>query len=167
MNGTRTAPAGTGSRFEELADGIWRTDYYYPRRAHPNPFWRGFAFDILAPAPIVVAMLRLALFLLLVCFGITPLAAQPSAIPEFQPRLPMSVIFKGQKTFDRLVKQAKKENWAALPIGERTAAVGKAMLGTPYVNYTLEIDDRIESPCYEAGLVNDKKGGCRGPRAFF
>ena len=91
-------------------------------------------------------MLRLTLFLLLVCAGISPLAAQSGAIPEFQPRLPMSVIFKGQKTFDRLVKQAKKENWAALPIGERTAAVGKALLGTPYVNYTLEIDNRIESP---------------------
>jgi len=91
-------------------------------------------------------MLRLALFLFLVCAGIGPLAAQTGAIPEFQSRLPMSVIFKGQKTFDRLVKQAKKENWAALPIGERTAAVGKALLGTPYVNYTLEIDNRIESP---------------------
>ncbi len=91
-------------------------------------------------------MLRLALFLFLLCAGISPLSAQPNAIPEFQPRLPMSVVFKGKKTFDRLVKQAKKENWAALPIGERTAAVGKALLGTPYVNYTLEIDDRIESP---------------------
>ncbi len=91
-------------------------------------------------------MLRLALFLFLVCAGIAPLAAQPGTIPEFQPRLPMSVVFKGQEKFDRLVKQAKKENWAALPIGERTAAVGKALLGTPYVNYTLEIDDRIESP---------------------
>jgi len=91
-------------------------------------------------------MLRLALFLFLVCVGLSPLAAQPSAISEFQPRLPMGVVFKGQEKFDRLVKQAKKENWAALPIGERTAAVGKALLGTPYVNYTLEIDDRIESP---------------------
>jgi hypothetical protein len=91
-------------------------------------------------------MLRLALFPLLVCVGIGPILAQTSTIPEFKPRLPMSLIFKGQKTFDRLVTQSKKENWAALPIGERTAAVGKALLGTPYVNYTLEIDDRIESP---------------------
>src|SRR5690606_25246948 len=38
------------------------------------------------------------------------------------------------------------ENWRALLIGERTAKVGMALLGTPYVNYTLEIDDHIEAP---------------------
>lgn len=58
----------------------------------------------------------------------------------------MEVVFKGGEKFQRLVKQAQRENWAALPIGERTARVGKALLGTPYVNYTLEIHDRIESP---------------------
>src|SRR6056297_1164814 len=31
-------------------------------------------------------------------------------------------------------------------LGERTATVGKALCGVPYGNYTLEIDDRIESP---------------------
>lgn len=82
----------------------------------------------------------------LVFVGLSLAIAQANVLPDFQPRLPMSVIFKGQEKFDRLVKRAKKENWAALPIGERTAAVGKALLGTPYVNYTLEIDDRVESP---------------------
>lgn len=67
-------------------------------------------------------------------------------IPEYQPRLPFSTVFKGKDKFDRLVAQAVRENWRALPIGERTARVGKALLGTPYINYTLEIDDRIESP---------------------
>jgi Protein of unknown function (DUF1460) len=67
-------------------------------------------------------------------------------IPEYQPRLPFSTVFKGKEKFDRLVAQAVRENWRALPIGERTARVGTALLGTPYVNYTLEIDDRIESP---------------------
>jgi hypothetical protein len=90
-------------------------------------------------------MLRLAIFLSFLCIGLVSLGAESSAIPEFKSRLPMSVIFQGGEKFDRLVKRAEKENWAALPIGERTAAVGKALLGTPYVNYTLEIDDRIES----------------------
>ncbi len=58
--------------------------------------------------------------------------------------LPMEVTFKGQAKFDELV--ARAEPWKALPIGERTAAVGLALRGTPYKSYTLEIDDRIESP---------------------
>lgn len=74
------------------------------------------------------------------------ISAQAASIPEFQQRLPMEVVFKGGEKFQRLIKQAQRENWAALPIGERTARVGKALLGTPYVNYTLEIHDRIESP---------------------
>jgi hypothetical protein len=79
--------------------------------------------------------------LLFVCFS-----AQAVQIRPFEQRLPMEVIFKGGEKFQRLVKQAQRENWAALPIGERTASVGKALLGTPYVNYTLEIHDHIESP---------------------
>jgi hypothetical protein len=79
--------------------------------------------------------------LLFVCFS-----AQATPIPPFEQRLPMEVVFKGGEKFQRLVKQAQRENWAALPIGERTARVGKALLGTPYVNYTLEIHDHIESP---------------------
>lgn len=79
--------------------------------------------------------------LLLVCVN-----AQAASIPPFEQRLPMEVVFKGGEKFQRLVKQAQRENWAALPVGERTARVGKALLGTPYVNYTLEIHDRIESP---------------------
>ena len=74
------------------------------------------------------------------------ITAQATSIPEFEQRLPMEVVFKGGEKFHRLVKQAQRENWAALPIGERTARVGKALLGTPYVNYTLEIHDHIESP---------------------
>ena len=42
--------------------------------------------------------------------------------------------------------KAQRENWRQLPLGERTVNFGKAMLGVPYVNYTLEIHDRIESP---------------------
>lgn len=60
--------------------------------------------------------------------------------------LPLNVTFKGQAKFQRLLAQAQEENWRALPLGERTARVGLALVGTPYVNYTLEIDDRIEAP---------------------
>jgi len=73
-------------------------------------------------------------------------AVHAASIPDGAPRLPMSTVFKGQEKFDRLVAMAVAGNWRDLPLGERTARVGTALLGTPYVNYTLEIDDHIESP---------------------
>src|SRR6202048_16628 len=60
--------------------------------------------------------------------------------------LPYSKVFKGESQFDRLVREAESDNWRSLPLGERTVAVGKALLGTPYVNFTLEIDNHTESP---------------------
>jgi hypothetical protein len=63
-----------------------------------------------------------------------------------QSRLPFERVFKGQEQFNRLVAKAKEENWKSLPIGERTAAVGQALLGTRYKHFTLEIDNRIEAP---------------------
>src|ERR1700719_240759 len=64
----------------------------------------------------------------------------------YESRLPLSTVFKGQDQFNRLVAKAKAENWKALPIGERTAAVGQALVGTRYKHFTLEIDNRVESP---------------------
>jgi len=61
-------------------------------------------------------------------------------------RLPFSTVFKGQDQFNRLVAKAKAGNWKALPIGERTAAAGQALVGTRYKHFTLEIDNRVESP---------------------
>jgi hypothetical protein len=61
-------------------------------------------------------------------------------------RLPFSTVFKGQDQFNRLVAKARAGNWKDLPIGERTAAVGQALVGTRYKHFTLEIDNRIESP---------------------
>src|SRR5438128_3997797 len=61
-------------------------------------------------------------------------------------RLPFKTVFKGQAQFNRLVSQAKDNNWKSLPIGERTAAVGQALLGTRYKHFTLEIDNRVEAP---------------------
>jgi hypothetical protein len=58
--------------------------------------------------------------------------------------LSFDTVFKGRAQFDALV--AKADAWKSLPIGERVATVGKAMTGTPYKHYTLEIDDRIETP---------------------
>jgi hypothetical protein len=60
--------------------------------------------------------------------------------------LPYAKAFKGESEFELLVQKAQSENWRSLPLGERTVAVGEALLGTPYVNYTLELDDHTESP---------------------
>ena len=78
-----------------------------------------------------------SVFLLL----LTPLASVRAAGD-----LPFDTVFKGRDVFDRLVAKAQRENWRALPIGDRTARVALAMVGTPYKGYTLEIDDRIEAP---------------------
>jgi len=44
------------------------------------------------------------------------------------------------------VAEAKKGDWKSLPIGDRTATVGRALVGTRYKSYTLEIDNHIEAP---------------------
>ncbi|MCX7869286.1 MAG: DUF1460 domain-containing protein [Terrimicrobiaceae bacterium] len=44
------------------------------------------------------------------------------------------------------MERGRRENWRALPIGERTARAGLALVRTPYKNYTLELDERIEAP---------------------
>jgi hypothetical protein len=76
--------------------------------------------------------------ILLLLIGATTMAAES--------RLPFKTVFKGQDQFNRLIAQARNENWKALPIGERTAAVGQALVGTRYKHFTLEIDNRIEAP---------------------
>jgi hypothetical protein len=60
--------------------------------------------------------------------------------------LPFSTVFRGESTFFMLVAKAKQEDWRSRPLGERMTLVGKALLGTPYRSYTLEIDDRVEAP---------------------
>jgi Protein of unknown function (DUF1460) len=75
-----------------------------------------------------------------------PLFLTCSVAFAFESRLPFSTVFKGQDQFNRLVVRAKSGNWKALPIGERTAAVGQALVGTRYKHFTLEIHNRIESP---------------------
>lgn len=74
------------------------------------------------------------------------LSAQHTVTPPSAPRLPLRTVFKGDAKFRAMVQQAEKENWRQLPLGARTIRAARAMVGTPYVNYTLEVDDRIESP---------------------
>ena len=61
--------------------------------------------------------------------------------------LPESAVFVGPAKYQALIERGLAENWSALPVGERTTKVGLALLGTPYKNYTLELDDRVETPC--------------------
>src|SRR5438045_8137438 len=68
------------------------------------------------------------------------------ATANAESRLPFGTVFKGGDRFDSLVSKAKQENWKSLPIGERTATVGRALVGTRYKSFTLEIDNRIEAP---------------------
>jgi hypothetical protein len=82
--------------------------------------------------------------------GVTS-AATHSVTPPSPLRLPISTVFKGRSKFDALVAQAERENWRALPIGARTVRAARAMTGTPYVNYSLEVDDRIENPVVNLG----------------
>jgi hypothetical protein len=58
----------------------------------------------------------------------------------------MERVFVGEGRFERLVARAKAEGWRYLPLGDRVVRVGLALCGTPYRHYTLEIDDRVESP---------------------
>lgn len=77
-------------------------------------------------------------FILILCFT--------SSVAVAQTRLPFATVFKGRDRFDRLVALAKANDWKSLPIGERTAAVGRALVGTRYKSFTLEIDNHIEAP---------------------
>lgn len=69
--------------------------------------------------------------------------------------LPMEVCFKGEEKFYSLVEKLKGsvENLRKTPIGERTAYIGRWLVGTPYKGFTLEIHDRVEAvSCNLLGL---------------
>lgn len=69
-----------------------------------------------------------------------------SVTPPSERRLPQSTVFKGESKFHAMVAVAERENWRRLPLGKRTIRAAREMLNTPYVNYTLEVDDHIENP---------------------
>ena len=60
--------------------------------------------------------------------------------------LPLEKTFIGQKKFQELMNRGYRAGWAKLPLGERVNKFALALQGTPYVNYTLELHDRIEAP---------------------
>lgn len=67
--------------------------------------------------------------------------------------LPLTTTFIGKGEFDAIVAKAITQKWAQKPIGERMAFLALELRGVPYVGFTLEIDDRIESPSVNfAGL---------------
>ena len=86
---------------------------------------------------------------------ISPVTAQKTVPSPSSPRLPLATVFQGEAKFHAIVAKAERENWRALPLGERTIRAAREMVGTPYVNYTLEVDDQIESP-----VVNFKGMDC-------
>ena len=106
------------------------------RDAEGSDFADGSAFGTNTATIFVSFFAKSILFILLLCS-----IASASAT-----RLPFSTVFKGQDQFNRLVATARKEGWKELPIGERTATVGRALVGTRYKHFTLEIDNRIEAP---------------------
>lgn len=73
-------------------------------------------------------------------------AGMHSVTPPSPVRLPMATVFKGESKFHAMVAKAERENWRSLPLGQRTIRAAREMVGTPYVNYTLEVDDHIENP---------------------
>lgn len=88
-------------------------------------------------------------------FTVIGALAQKAVPPPSAPRLPLNTVFQGESKFQAIVAKAERGNWRNLPLGERTVLVAREMVGTPYVNYSLEVDDRIESP-----VVNLKGMDC-------
>ncbi len=87
--------------------------------------------------------------LVMTTLGILLASCAPSSQPisgNSRHGLPMTTVFKGQPKFDAVLRKAQRENWAELPIGKRTVQVAMEFLNTPYENFTLEVDDHIESP---------------------
>ncbi|MCX6878745.1 MAG: DUF1460 domain-containing protein [Verrucomicrobia bacterium] len=73
-------------------------------------------------------------------------ASGRTVTPPSAPRLPMGTVFKGEAKFQAIIAKAERENWRSLPLAQRTIRVAREMVGTRYLNFTLEVDDKIESP---------------------
>jgi hypothetical protein len=79
-----------------------------------------------------------------VLFTVVLLALASGSLPAAG--LPLEKTFVGQKKFQQLMDRGYRSGWADLPLGERVNNFALALCGTPYVNYTLELHDRIEAP---------------------
>ncbi|MEM6916985.1 MAG: N-acetylmuramoyl-L-alanine amidase-like domain-containing protein, partial [Verrucomicrobiota bacterium] len=76
----------------------------------------------------------------------SPLPALAETGAAQQRPLPFSTIFQGEDRFQDIVAKATAENWRELPMGDRIVRFARQLHGLPYENFTLEIDDHIESP---------------------
>jgi hypothetical protein len=87
-------------------------------------------------------MMRILIFVLL-------------AVLSLRAELPMDVCFKGEERFQTLAGKLKAhaDKLRQTPIGERTAYIGRWLVGIPYKGSTLEIHDRVEAAsCNLQGL---------------
>jgi hypothetical protein len=60
--------------------------------------------------------------------------------------LPLAKTFIGQPKFQSIVAKAMQAGWGKLAMPQRMGLIAMEFKGTPYVGYTLEIDDHIEAP---------------------
>jgi hypothetical protein len=74
------------------------------------------------------------------------IATACSFISQAGEMLPQSVTFVGQKKFQEITRKAIAENWRTLPMGDRMVKIAMELEGIPYKAYSLEIDNKIESP---------------------
>lgn len=91
-------------------------------------------------------LLSAAAALAAACLPPVALAAPPTIPPPSKPALPLKTIFRGEARFQAIVAKAERENWRALPLPQRTIRVAREFVGTPYVNFTLEVHDHKEAP---------------------
>lgn len=69
-----------------------------------------------------------------------------SALTVRSAGLPLETTFVGREKFQQVMNRGYRAGWSKLPLGERVNKFALALRGTPYVNYTLELHDTIESP---------------------
>jgi hypothetical protein len=61
---------------------------------------------------------------------------------------------KDEVVFDHLLRLARERAWSKLAIGPLTGEVGMALVGTPYVGGTLEVDDDVETCVVDLGRLD-------------
>lgn len=79
-------------------------------------------------------------------FALIPRRAFTEEMAAAKRLLPMKTIFKGEDRFHAIVKKGIGEEWRNLKVGDRIIRVAQELEGLPYENFTLEIDDHVESP---------------------
>lgn len=73
------------------------------------------------------------------------LLAAPALPVLASEHLPQSLTFIGQAKYQQIIAQGLREGWSELSLPDRVTRAALAMKGTPYVGFTLEIHDHIES----------------------